>query len=278
MAQSTAPTAVAVRAAVGQLIAEGRTDQQIKDYLVDRYGSSIVLDPPASGWSLLVWLLPLLAGLVATSALAVVLVRRRRLPGGGDRGPASDLTAEQAGEHRLFLIRSLADADAEYLAGDLSDQDYLALRRARHGAVGGAGRRRRPAGGGPALGARAARRRRCVDRFRSGRRPHGRGGRGKGSGGSTSTARRWRNRARPDVPPPDPEERLVSRRRLPVPGCRPGRGRDHLRLQPPAGPVHHRHLRPVAGPADRGGPGPGGHRREPGPGGPGRPALPVGAR
>jgi tetratricopeptide (TPR) repeat protein len=34
-----------------------------------------------------------------------------------------------AEERRSFLVRSLADADAEYLAGDLSDQDYLALRQ-----------------------------------------------------------------------------------------------------------------------------------------------------
>jgi len=54
VAQSTAPTAVAVRAAVTQQIAEGRSDQQVEAYLVDRYGSAIVLDPPARGWSLLV--------------------------------------------------------------------------------------------------------------------------------------------------------------------------------------------------------------------------------
>ncbi|HEX3979748.1 MAG TPA: cytochrome c-type biogenesis protein CcmH, partial [Acidimicrobiales bacterium] len=133
VAQSTAPTAVAVRAAVTELIAEGRTDQQIRDYLVDRYGASIELDPPASGWSLLVWLLPLLAGLVGVTALAVVFVRRRRLAGGDPgtrhRGAASPLTPEAAEERRQFLTRSLADADAEYLAGDLSDQDYLALRQ-----------------------------------------------------------------------------------------------------------------------------------------------------
>ncbi len=132
VAQSTAPTAVAVRSAVAQLIVEGRSDQQIQAYLVDRYGSSIVLDPPASGWSLLVWLLPLLGGLAATVALAVVLVRRRRLSGGApDEGGGSDgrpLSPEGADERRHFLNRSLADADAEYLAGDLSDQDYLALR------------------------------------------------------------------------------------------------------------------------------------------------------
>ncbi len=131
VAQSSAPTAVAVRSAVSQLIAEGRSDQQIEAYLVARYGSSIVLDPPASGWSLLVWLLPLLGALAATTALVVVLVRRRRQPGGeddgGDTGPV--LTPEVAEERRSFLLRSLADADAEYLAGDLSDQDYLALRQ-----------------------------------------------------------------------------------------------------------------------------------------------------
>jgi len=62
----------------------------------------------------------------------VVLFRRRRLSGGnsgGDEGSPPALAPEVAEERRLFLTRSLADADAEYLAGDLSDQDYLALRQ-----------------------------------------------------------------------------------------------------------------------------------------------------
>ncbi len=131
VAQSSAPTAVAVRAAVAQQIAEGRTDQQITNYLVDRYGSSIVLDPPASGWSLLVWLLPLLGGLVASTLVVVVLVRRRGAVGEGpdERDGGRDLDPEVVEERRRFLTQSLADADAEYLAGDLSDKDYLALRQ-----------------------------------------------------------------------------------------------------------------------------------------------------
>ncbi len=133
VAQSTAPTAVAVRGAITQLIAEGRTDQQIQSYLAARYGSSIELDPPGSGWSLLVWLLPLVAGLVAVTALVAVLVRRRRLPDGqsgrGGQPAESTMTPEAVEERRQFLTRSLADADAEYLAGDLSDQDYLELRQ-----------------------------------------------------------------------------------------------------------------------------------------------------
>jgi cytochrome c-type biogenesis protein CcmH len=130
VASSSAPTAITVRATVRQLIAAGRTDQEIKDYLTARYGSSIVLEPPASGWSLLVWLLPLLGGLVATAAVTTVLVRRRHAvdegPADGDRTEGLDGPALE--ERRRFLHLSLADADAEYLAGDLSDKDYLALR------------------------------------------------------------------------------------------------------------------------------------------------------
>jgi cytochrome c-type biogenesis protein CcmH len=130
VAQSSAPTAIAVRAAVVQLISQGRTDQQIKTYLMDRYGSSIVLDPPASGWSLVVWLLPLAGGLAAAAMLVTVLIRRRGAAVGvpDDGGGARPLTPDVAEERRRFLTRSLADADAEYLAGDLSDKDYLALR------------------------------------------------------------------------------------------------------------------------------------------------------
>ena len=133
VAVSSAPTAVTVRTTVRQLIAEGRTDQQIEGYLVARYGSSIVLDPPASGWSLLVWLLPLLGGAAALVMLGVVLVRRRsavspdaQAPAGRGAVPLDPVLLE---ERRRFLTKSLADADAEYLAGDLSDQDYLNLRQ-----------------------------------------------------------------------------------------------------------------------------------------------------
>ena len=131
VAQSSAPTAIAVRATVVQLISQGRTDQQIETYLMDRYGSSIVLDPPASGWSLVVWLLPLVGGLFAVAVLVIVLIRRRGAAGGvpDGGGGARLLTPDVVEERRRFLTRSLADADAEYLAGDLSDKDYLALRQ-----------------------------------------------------------------------------------------------------------------------------------------------------
>ncbi len=130
VATSSAPTAAAVRATVRQLVGEGRTDRQVEQYLEARYGSTIVLDPPASGWSLLVWVLPVAGGVLAATALTAVLVRRRRLGEAvGDEPPVGDLDPVIREDHRQFVERSLADADAEFLAGDLSDRDYLLLRR-----------------------------------------------------------------------------------------------------------------------------------------------------
>ncbi|HWD53361.1 MAG TPA: cytochrome c-type biogenesis protein CcmH [Acidimicrobiales bacterium] len=136
VANSSAQTAVIVRGTVGQLIGEGKSDQQIEAYLVSRYGSAIVLVPPASGWSLLVWVLPLGGGAVALAVLTVVLVRKRRngvvdpteaarLETELDAGASSD----QLDTRRQFLEQSLADAFAEHRAGDLSDHDYQTLRR-----------------------------------------------------------------------------------------------------------------------------------------------------
>jgi cytochrome c-type biogenesis protein CcmH len=129
VADSSAPTAATVRNAVRQMVGEGRTDQQIDDYLVARYGASIVLDPPASGWTLLVWLLPLLGGVVIVVVVVTLLVRRRRSSGVDPVDDAPTLDAAAVAERARFLGQSLADVDAEYLAGDLSDKDYLALRR-----------------------------------------------------------------------------------------------------------------------------------------------------
>ena len=131
VAVSSAPTAVTVRTTVRQLVDHGLTDSQIENYLVARYGSAIVLDPPASGWSSLVWVLPVAGGVLAAVVLMVVLVRRRRRGDDSLDDDVLDGSADPAAveERRRFLTQSLADADAEYLAGDLTDADYLSLRQ-----------------------------------------------------------------------------------------------------------------------------------------------------
>jgi cytochrome c-type biogenesis protein CcmH len=135
VANSSAQTAVIVRSTVRQQISQGKSDQQIEAYLVSRYGSAIVLVPPASGWSLLVWVLPLGGGAIAIAVLTIVLVRKRRngmAPADAARAETeldAGASTDQLAARRQFLEQSLADAFAEHRAGDLSDPDYQALRQ-----------------------------------------------------------------------------------------------------------------------------------------------------
>lgn len=77
-ADSSAATAASLRHQILQWVRAGRTDQDIENMLVARYGLSILLSPPASGLNAAVWVVPALAGSAALGALAVLFWRRSR--------------------------------------------------------------------------------------------------------------------------------------------------------------------------------------------------------
>lgn len=77
-AESDAPAAQAVRQAIADRIEQGESDGQIKAFLADKYGQDILLKPPASGISGLVWALPVVAFLAAAIWLGFVFGRWRR--------------------------------------------------------------------------------------------------------------------------------------------------------------------------------------------------------
>ena len=80
-AQSDAPSAESIRDEVRRRVQAGETDAQVKGYLVSRYGEDILLQPEAEGVGVLVWALPLVAGVAAVGGLVVVLRGRRVRPG-----------------------------------------------------------------------------------------------------------------------------------------------------------------------------------------------------
>jgi len=61
---------------VRELVAAGQTDEQIRTYFVSRYGEWALLEPPAQGMNLLVWILPGLLLLLGLLAIARVVARR----------------------------------------------------------------------------------------------------------------------------------------------------------------------------------------------------------
>jgi len=55
---SEAGFSVQIRNKVKELLQEGLTNQEIKDYFVERYGVWILRAPPKEGFNLLLWILP----------------------------------------------------------------------------------------------------------------------------------------------------------------------------------------------------------------------------
>jgi cytochrome c-type biogenesis protein CcmH/NrfF len=74
VARSSSPVAAAMREVIATQLAEGRSPEQVRQWLIDRYGAELLSDPPTAGWGLLLWLFPV----VATAIGAAVLVGRLR--------------------------------------------------------------------------------------------------------------------------------------------------------------------------------------------------------
>ena len=62
--QSQANTAVEMREEIKKMVIKGMTDQEIKDYYVEKYGIYILADPPKTGFDTLVLIAPILFGLI----------------------------------------------------------------------------------------------------------------------------------------------------------------------------------------------------------------------
>ena len=71
--QSANPLAGQMRDIVYEKINEGWTDRQIEDFFVERYGASVLLQPPAEGFSLAAWVVPPVAFVLAIASLLLTL-------------------------------------------------------------------------------------------------------------------------------------------------------------------------------------------------------------
>lgn len=76
LADSDAGLAGDLRREVFDQLRAGKSDDEIKQYLVARYSQFVLYDPPLSGSTWLLWFGPLLA-LLAGAGVLVVVVRRR---------------------------------------------------------------------------------------------------------------------------------------------------------------------------------------------------------
>jgi cytochrome c-type biogenesis protein CcmH len=93
----TCPTAACIdwREEIRTQLAAGRTEEEIQQYFVDRYGAQVLSAPPREGFNLIVWLLPIGLAIVGIVFFARYLRGLRGRPGAGTTDPT--FTVAQGG-------------------------------------------------------------------------------------------------------------------------------------------------------------------------------------
>ena len=80
IADSNAGLAGDLRREVKEMIAAGKSDDEIKTFLTARYGDFVLYNPPLTARTLLLWAAPALLVLITVGAAARVILRRSKAP------------------------------------------------------------------------------------------------------------------------------------------------------------------------------------------------------
>jgi cytochrome c-type biogenesis protein CcmH len=99
IADSNAPLAADLRQIVRERIAAGDSDDQVRDYLVSRYGDWVLLDPPFKLTTYALWIGPALLLLVGGIGVRLWLTRQAKR---ADVAPAALSAEEEARLARLL--------------------------------------------------------------------------------------------------------------------------------------------------------------------------------
>jgi len=110
LADSTAPLAEDLRREVRELAQQGKSDAEIKQYLVARYGDFVLYKPPVKPTTWILWFGPF-AFLLGGGLIWFVVLRRRRR-GGSDDNPLP-ATSQVGGEQEERARRLLGHAPDE---------------------------------------------------------------------------------------------------------------------------------------------------------------------
>ncbi|MGV6808130.1 MAG: cytochrome c-type biogenesis protein [bacterium] len=100
LADSNSMIAEDLRAEVKRLLLEGKSDKQIKQFLVDRYGDFVLYRPPVKDTTWVLWLAPV--ALVLVGALVLLILVRRQRHAREDESPPSLSDQDQQKLKRLL--------------------------------------------------------------------------------------------------------------------------------------------------------------------------------
>jgi cytochrome c-type biogenesis protein CcmH len=98
---SNAPLARDLRLLVRERLAAGDGDEMIRTYILDRYGTFVLLKPPFDRRTMLLWLAPVVL-VLAAAAISLAKIRRMRTL---NAALAPDITAEEEIRLRALLAQ-----------------------------------------------------------------------------------------------------------------------------------------------------------------------------
>ncbi len=112
VADSPSALAQQMRDVISTQVAAGRSDGQIEQYFVARYGPAILLTPPKQGFTLLAWWVPVLVIVLSAAGLVLAAYRWSRRSAAEEALP--ELTDEDRRRYGERLAAQLpGDADAQ---------------------------------------------------------------------------------------------------------------------------------------------------------------------
>lgn len=80
IADSDVSLAADMRRQVRELMAEGKSNDEIKRYMADRFGDYVLYNPPLAPRTWLLWSAPVLFVIIGAAAAVAVIRRKSRLP------------------------------------------------------------------------------------------------------------------------------------------------------------------------------------------------------
>lgn len=103
IADSNADLAIDLKRQIREQLRAGRTDRQVVDFMVERYGDFVLYRPPLKATTAALWFGPLALGVIAVVTVVVLVRRRRRADpsealSDSERQQAAELLAPETGE------------------------------------------------------------------------------------------------------------------------------------------------------------------------------------
>ncbi|MFJ3485877.1 cytochrome c-type biogenesis protein [Pseudomonas sp. NPDC090202] len=99
IADSNAPIAADLRKEIYRMLGEGQSNQQIIDFMVDRYGEFVRYKPELNARTWLLWFGPAALLFGGVLVIAVIVVRRRR-----NQGADADVLSDEERQRLAHLL------------------------------------------------------------------------------------------------------------------------------------------------------------------------------